>query len=137
MRSPGLAFSPLNGPHSCLICETWDCPLFFGWSKPTLKQVFSVGMSGFTGIYLFPNFSRLGGQLSQLFSFLRSTHWLILKGNNKKNEEHVTYLNLLLLHRKRTFSPKNRRAHEELRLGKKKKKRKSLSVSLPSSKDFH
>lgn len=79
--------------------------LFFGWGKRTPKQVFSVGMSGFTGIYLFPHFSPLEGQLPQLFSFLKSTHQLILKFNNKKNEEHIPYLNLLLLHRKRTFFP--------------------------------
>lgn len=50
----------------------------------------------------------------------------------QKNEKHVAYFSsALFLHRKRHFFPKSRQACQELRL------KKSLSVSLPSSKDFH
>lgn len=79
--------------------------LFFGWSKPTPRQVFSVGMSGFTGIYLFPHFSPLEGQIIPVI-FISQIHTSAHpEMQQQKNKEHVAYLNLLLLHRKKDSSP--------------------------------
>lgn len=69
--------------------------LFFGQSKPTLKKVFSMGMCGFTGIYLFILSFLLFRRTLISVIFIFQTHTPALPEIlQQKNKEHVAHLSI-------------------------------------------